>query len=336
MKNIIFALLIPLNFLFSCRDGETPCDEEKVDIVLNFAPESMTRAFFDDTAEAESWEKAIKSASIFVFDPSGKLVCRKNLNQSDLSAGQTVFSVDSDILGKECSFYAVANESLSSGIDTRDKLLSCEDIHASRYNGTAEQVMSGCARPEGFIMTGMTIKTISPYGSTTYASISLKRSVAKIAFRYRIDDEFYNTFKGSSLKIDLATIQYVSQYSMMFEDSCLSGTINQNYSHQQVPLGNDALFYIYPQKDLQSESPSYVTILLEGIFDKDGDFATTGDQTKVQYQIPVMGSGKGEIKRNGYYRIETSIKGITGQDASALLTAAEWEAPYTQFDEVGK
>lgn len=334
MKNIIFALLaLPILFA-SCRESETACDQGNGNIVISFSTAPMTRAFFDDTAEAELWEKTINTASIFVFDPSGNLVVRKNLTPAELSAGQTTFSVTRDVLGRECSFYAVANNTLDFAIENQSKLLSCLDTNISDYNGTTEEVMFGCARPEGFIMTGKTLKTVAQYGSTTYVSVRLKRSVAKIAFRYHIEDEFYSLFKGSSVRIDNVTIRNANLYTMMFEDSHLAGSTYQGYVHTQEPLGNGALFYVYPLP-VQENEDKYVTLMLDGIFDKDGNFGTTDDQTSIQYQIPVEGSGKGEIRRNGYYRIETAIRGISGQDASALLTVSDWEFPYSQFIGVG-
>lgn len=334
MKHLFFVFVAWMIFATSCSETENVCDQGSGNITVSFSQEPLSRAFFDNTAQAEPWEKQINSAFIIVFDPNGNVIYRRVLTPSEITIGQMTFSLPQDVFGKECSFYTVANLIWNLDIPNRDYLTRLLDTQIATYNGTAEEVMSGCKREGGFIMTGKTVKAIAPYGSTTHVSLMLKRNVAKIAFRYTLGDEFYQAFKGSSVRIDKVTIGKTYQDIMMFEEAGYYSKGNA-YSHTQEPLDNGALFYVNAIASREKEA-DYAVILLDGVFDADGDFSTTHDQTRVQYQTSIEGSGKGEIKRNGYYRIETAIKGISGQDALALLVASDWEAPYTQFTGVGQ
>lgn len=335
MKTIIFVLLALPIIITSCHDNDNICEQNNSNVVISFSSGALTKAFFDDSTEAESWEKQINTAFIVVFDPNGKTVVRKDLTASEIAAGQAVFSVTRDVLGKECSFYAIANLTWNFDILTKNDLLRLLDTQISAYNGKAEEVMSGCVREEGFIMTGKTLKTVAQYGSTTHVSITLKRNVAKIAFRYTLGDEFYSVFKGASVRIDKVTVRNTYPHVMMLEESGFQSGSNRSYFYEQEPFRNGALFYVYPMPSQDSET-DYALLQLDGVFAPNGNFNAVDELLKVQYQLPIEGSGKGEIKRNGYYRIETTIRGISGQDVSALLTASGWESPYTQFTGVGK
>ncbi len=53
------------------------------------------------------------------------------------------------------------------------------------------------------------------------------------------------------------------------------------------------------------------------------------------YEVELDGAAGGEIRRNGYYRVDVTINGLTGQDATLTITPAEWESPVTQTVELG-
>ena len=46
---------------------------------------SPTKAFFDPTATAESWEKSLSSVSVLVFGTDGQLLVQRNFTDSELS-----------------------------------------------------------------------------------------------------------------------------------------------------------------------------------------------------------------------------------------------------------
>lgn len=111
------------------------------------------------------------------------------------------------------------------------------------------------------------------------------------------------------------------------------------YTHTQTPKEDagkyNSLFYLFENGTLAAGSR--VLLTLEAIYDKDGNFSTTGDQTPVTYEVELKGtSDNGTILRNGYYRVAVSLAGLTGQDVSATITVADWETPVTQTIDLGQ
>lgn len=111
------------------------------------------------------------------------------------------------------------------------------------------------------------------------------------------------------------------------------------FSHTQtaneVSSAFNNLFYIYENGNLSAGSR--VLLTMEGTYDRDGNFSTTGDQMPITYTCEISGtSNNGSILRNGYYRVAVSISGLMGQDVSTTVTVADWEAPLTQSINLGQ
>ena len=67
----------------------------------------------------------------------------------------------------------------------------------------------------------------------------------------------------------------------------------------------------------------------------DGAFATPAGQSPMTYEVELDGASGGTIARNGYSRVDITINGLSGSDATLTITPAEWETPVTQTIEVG-
>ena len=74
---------------------------------------------------------------------------------------------------------------------------------------------------------------------------------------------------------------------------------------------------------------------IHATYDMDGDFSTAAGQSSMTYEVELNGASGGEIRRNGYYRVDITINGLSGHDASLTITPAEWESPVTQTVELG-
>ena len=92
MKKILFAATALAAALFaSCdKDNDTinpalpeTSDGARIAITLTGADEADTRAFFDASAKAESWESSLSSLSVFAFDNSGALIIRRDFTSSE-------------------------------------------------------------------------------------------------------------------------------------------------------------------------------------------------------------------------------------------------------------
>ena len=167
MKKILFAATALAAALFASCDKETEtmtplqpgtADGAQVTITLSGA-DAETRAFFDTTAKAESWESSLSSLSVFAFDNGGGLIIRRDFTSSELASKSATFSLPKSAAGTECSFYAVANYDASSA-KTRTALTALVEKSAADYNGTFVEVSTAAKRSGGFVMSGSTSKTI--------------------------------------------------------------------------------------------------------------------------------------------------------------------------------
>ena len=154
MKKILFAAAAIAAALFASCDKtddtldpampETS-DTARIAITLTGADEADTRAFFDTSAKAESWESSLSSLSVFAFDNGGGLIIRRDFTSSELASKSATFSLPKSAAGTECSFYAVANYDASSA-KTRTALTAFVEKSAADYNGTFAEVSTAAKR----------------------------------------------------------------------------------------------------------------------------------------------------------------------------------------------
>ena len=97
MKKHLFAAVAVAAALFTAcnKDNEsivpTPVDTDGSRICITLADDASTRAFFDATASAETWEKTLSSLSVFAFDDAGALIVRRDFTASELTAKSATF-----------------------------------------------------------------------------------------------------------------------------------------------------------------------------------------------------------------------------------------------------
>ena len=89
MKKMILAATAALAMLASCNKHTDEIADSATGSVVKITltdktPE--TRAFFDQTAAAESWEKKINSLTLFVFDGSGDAVLQRTASMPSPTA----------------------------------------------------------------------------------------------------------------------------------------------------------------------------------------------------------------------------------------------------------
>ncbi len=341
MKKIFFAATALVAALFASCDKETEninpmqpatADGAQVTITLTGA-DPHTRAFFDATATAESWEKSLSSLSVFAFDNGGALIIRRDFTSAELSARSATFSLPKSAAGTECSFYAVANYDASSA-KTRAALTALVENSAAAYNGTFAEVSTKAKRSGGFVMSGSTTKTVGAVNSTTNVGIALKRTVAKIAFQAAVDPSFADKYAGT-LTINSVKLSKAASQSLVVVGTPTPGAMT--FSHTQTPAmasGNyNALFYCFENGALPAGSR--VLLEINATYDSDGNTSTTDDRSEVTYSIELAGKAAGEILRNGYYRVAANITGLVGQDCVVSVTVADWETPVTQNVDLG-
>lgn len=340
MKNLLYAAAALTAVLFASCDKTddtitpTPVDTDDARVTITLSDDASTRAFFDETATAETWEKSLSSLSVFAFDSADNLIVRRDFTSAELTAKSATFALPKSAAGTTCSFYAVANFDASSA-KTRAALTALVESAAAAYNGTFAEVSSKAMRPGGFVMSGMKMQTVGAVNSTTSVGITLKRTVAKVALRTTVDASFAQKY-GGSLTINSVKLSKAASQSLIVAGSTPS-TGAMIYTHTQTPTASsgkfDSLFYIYENGALTAGN----RVLLEigATYDMDGNAATTDDRSEVTYSIELAGKASGEILRNGYYRIAANITGLVGQECAVSITVADWETPITQSVTLG-
>lgn len=90
MRNLFLAAMAALAFLASCstQNDEILASTEGAVVHVSFADDNGadTRAFFGTTAAAETWEKALNSVTMFVFDPENDLLVKRSFSAAELSS----------------------------------------------------------------------------------------------------------------------------------------------------------------------------------------------------------------------------------------------------------
>ena len=336
MKKILFAAAAMAAALFaSCDNADETTDPvipeaangARIAITLTGADDADTRAFFDSSAKAETWESSLSTLSVFAFDDADNLIIRRDFTSSELAAKSATFSLPKSAAGTECSFYASAAK-------TKSALTALVEKSAADYNGTFAEVSSKAKRSGGFVMSGSTTKTVGAVNSTTNVGITLKRTVAKIALQTTVDAAFSEKYSGT-LSINSVKLSKAASQSPVIAGTPTPGAMT--FSHTQTPASAsdkyNSLFYIYENGTLAAGSR--VLLEIEATYDMDGETSTTDDRSEVTYSVELTGKAAGEILRNGYYRIAANITGLVGQECAVSVTVADWETPVTQSVELG-
>ena len=89
-------------------------------------------------------------------------------------------------------------------------------------------------------------------------------------------------------------------------------------------------------KKAAAAAGSRVKVLIDAIYDADGNLSTTADQMPVTYETELTGAADGKIARNGSYKVNAKLDGLTGQDVTLAVTVANWDALATQDVNLGQ
>lgn len=337
MKKQFFAAAFAVALLASCSvERENPAPQpvtEGAEVMITFdksGSQFETRAFFDNTIEAEPYEKAIKSATIYVFDPEGAMVMRKEFSSGELSSLSGSVILPTSIAGKECTFYALANyNSYPMNLATENNLLKTYE-YTSNFNGIFDEVSVGARKSTGITMSAVKKAVVQPQGVPTDVSFVLKRVVAKVAVKVSVDEEFAATLGKGNVVVNSIRVLDVPTSIWVFPYTTTTVIATSSVTYQvSKQIGSDYcnLFYL---PEFIPAGDERITFRIDATFDSDGNTYSTDDRINLTWDVRFNGTGNGEIKRNGYYRINALICGFDAlKDVKSLLTAGEWESPVT-------
>jgi len=277
----------------------------------------------------------LSSVTVFCFNPDGNLIVRRNFTSSEVSTKKATFALPKTAAGASVEFYAIANTPIADNIVTKTALLALTENTPISYNGTFTKVSSAARRPGGFVMTGAATKTIAASGTPTEVAVTLRRSVAKIAVQTTLGSGFSNRYLGK-VRVNSAVLSRAASRGFLVGQTTPNpGAMTFSHTQATVEAASkfNNQFYTFENGNLAAGSRLLLT--LNATYDRDGDFATTGDQAPVIYEIELSGGGAGQIVRNGYYRVQVTLDGLTGADVTATITVADWETPVTQAINLG-
>lgn len=337
MKKLFLAATVALGLLASCNKEENEIHTTSKGAVATVSfteEEPTTRAFFGATAAAETWEKTLNTVTMFVVDPSGEILVKRQFSAAELSAKKATFALPDATPGNVCEFYAVANLDVAA-VNDKTALTALLERDAAAYNGTFADVSTKAKRAGGFVMSGKTSQTVAAAGSVTNVAVTLKRTVAKVAIQVTPSSKFGSLYQGAVRINSITLSRGASQTPVMKASAHSTGamTFSTTQASDAASGKYRNLFYIFENGNLATGSRVRGTI--DATYDRDGDFSTAAGQSSMTYEVELDGASGGAIVRNGYYRVDITINGLSGQDATLTITPAEWESPVTQTVELG-
>lgn len=215
------------------------------------------------------------------------------------------------------------------------KNIPCEEGRPVDWSKTRKyNPATKAKRTGGFVMSGSASKAVAAAGSSTDVAITLKRTVAKVAVQVTPSPQFGSLYQGA-VRIDGITLSNGATQTPVFPTKTDPGAFNFSTTQASDAASGKYrnLFYLYesPARNVGSR----VKATIDATYDMDGDFSTAAGQSSMTYEVELDGASGGEIRRNGYYRVDITINGLAGHDASLTITPAEWESPVTQTVELG-
>lgn len=336
MKRLFFAVIAAMSIFCSCsKNTEGDCPLEGVSVKISFADQPLqSRSFFTTSSVAKPWEKQFSSITVFVCNGAEKIVVQRNFSTAEITSKSASFALVGVNGGETCDFFVIANMGAIPSVATKSALLSLLESNADMYNGTFSQVSTGAKRIGGFVMSGSASRRIAA-GSVTDVAVTLKRTVAKIAIQTSQSAGFGSLYSGA-VQVKRASIcGAASQTPLIKSDVINTGAMNFSFTQQAEASASDYqnLFYIYENETL--DSGNRLILSIDAVYDSDGNFSTTADQTPLIYTTELDGEGKGDFVRNGYYRVSVSLDGLTGGNVTVSITVSDRESPVTQSVELG-
>ena len=319
--------------------------ENTIALTLRNAPDE-TRAFGSGTTE--TWEKSISSAVLIVYNTSGTQILRRVLTAAEINGSTTTpikFVLPGVSADATCDFYVLINRTVADNITTKTALLAELESDIASYNGTYANVTTKAMRSGGFVMTGSANAKIA--AGTTAVTMTVKRVVAKVEIQTIMTDAFRSKYGNGCVEVKKVTLSRGAEKSYLIDQTTSKyATVSSSFTSAQDAFCDKTgasktnaykynnLFYL--NEKAAAAAGSRVKVLIDAIYDADGNLSTTADQMPVTYETELTGAADGKIARNGSYKVNAKLDGLTGQDVTLAVTVANWDALATQDVNLGQ
>ena len=347
------AIAVMPMLLAACTKDEvnpTPTNggkEGEIELILkNESVADGTRAFGSGTTE--SWEKSISSAVLIVYNTSGTQILRRVLTAAEVNGSTTTpikFVLPGVSADASCDFYVVINRNIADNITTKTGLLAELESDIASYNSTYANVTTKAMRTGGFVMTGSASVKIA--AGTTAVTMTVKRVVAKVEIQTSMTDSFRTKYGNGCVEVKKVTLSRGAEKSFLIDQTTSKyATVSSSFTSAQDAYCDKTgasktnaykynnLFYL--NEKAAAAAGSRVKVLIDAIYDADGNLSTTADQMPVTYETELTGAADGKIARNGSYKVNAKLDGLTGQDVTLAVTVANWDALSTQDVNLGQ
>lgn len=347
------AIAVMPMLLAACTKDEvnpTPTNggkEGEIELILkNESVADGTRAFGSGTTE--SWEKSISSAVLIVYNTSGTQILRRVLTAAEVNGSTTTpikFVLPGVSADASCDFYVVINRNIADNITTKTGLLAELESDIASYNSTYANVTTKAMRTGGFVMTGSASVKIA--AGTTAVTMTVKRVVAKVEIQTSMTDSFRTKYGNGCVEVKKVTLSRGAEKSYLIDQTTSKyATVSSSFTSAQDAFCDKTgasktnaykynnLFYL--NEKAAAAAGSRVKVLIDAIYDADGNLSTTADQMPVTYETELTGAADGKIARNGSYKVNAKLDGLTGQDVTLAVTVANWDALSTQDVNLGQ
>ena len=285
---------------------------------------------------------------LIVYDASGTQILRRVLTSAEVT-GSTSTPVKLVLPGVDvdtsCDFYVVINRTVPDAVTTKTALLAELESDIASYNGTYANVTTKAMRSGGFVMTGSaTAKIVS---GTTAVAVTVKRVVTKVEIQTTMTDTFRSKYGNGCVEIKKITLSKGAEKSYLIDQTTSKyATVSSSFTSAQDAYCDKTgasktnaykynnLFYL--NEKAAAAAGARVKVLIDAIYDADGNLTTTADQLAVTYETELTGATGGKIARNGSYKVNAKLDGLTGQDVTLAVTVANWDALSTQDVNLGQ
>ena len=322
-------------------------NESIVELTLkNESAADRTRAFGAGTTE--TWEKSISSAVLIVYNASGTQILRRVLTSAEVTGSTTTpikFVLPGVSADASCDFYVVINRNIADNITTKTGLLAELESDIASYNSTYANVTTKAMRTGGFVMTGSASVKIA--AGTTAVTMTVKRVVAKVEIQTSMTDSFRTKYGNGCVEVKKVTLSRGAEKSFLIDQTTSKyATVSSSFTSAQDAYCDKTgasktnaykynnLFYI--NEKAAAATGSRIKVVLNAVYDADGNLSTTTDQLAVTYETELTGATGGKIARNGSYKVNAKLDGLTGQDVTLAVTVANWDALSTQDVNLGQ
>ena len=194
-------------------------------------------------------------------------------------------------------------------------------------------------------MPGATTAKIT--AGTTSVTMTVKRVVAKVEIQTTMTDAFRSKYGNGCIEIKKITLSKGAEKSYLIDQTASKyATVSSSFTSAQDAYCDKTgasktnaykynnLFYI--NEKAAAATGSRIKVVLNAVYDADGNLSTTTDQLAVTYETELTGATGGKIARNGSYKVNAKLDGLTGQDVTLAVTVANWDALSTQDVNLGQ